>query len=108
MIFREKDDGEYYLFEINEQGQFAVFLHYQEKWESLLDWQYSPEIKTGQENRLEVIAQGSEFHFYINNQFVASLVNEHLVAGKAGLLIGLSYSEEEAGWEFDDFELRSP
>lgn len=108
MIFRKTSDGDYYLFEIDEKGRFAVYLHRQGEWESLLDWQYAPEINVGEKNRLAVIAQGVEYQLFINEKFVGYFVDDRLEVGKAGLLVGLSYLEEEAVWEFDDFELRSP
>lgn len=108
MLFRKTGDGDYYLFEIDEKGRFAVYLHSQGEWESLLDWQYAPEIKVGEKNRLAVIAQGVEYQLFINDQFLGYFVDDRLEVGKAGLLVGLSYPDEEAVWEFDDFELRSP
>ena len=108
IIFRQTNDGDYYLFEIDEQGNFAVYIHYLGEWESLIDWQLSPEIKIGKENHLAVIAKGADFIFFINDQYVGGITDDRLEVGEAGLLIGLSYPEEEAIWEFDDFELRSP
>ena len=107
LIFRQTDDGDYYLFELDEQGNYAFFIHFQGEWESLLDWQFSPEITIGEENRLAVIALGDEFHFFINDTFIDAIVDDRLDSGKAGLLIGLSNPGEDAIWEFDDFEIRS-
>lgn len=107
VIFRQSGGEDYYLFELDGGGNYAFFIHYNGEWESLLDWQYSPEIKLGIENRLDVIALGDEFLFFINNTFIDATQDDRLEAGKAGLLIGLGGSEQEGFWEFDDFEIRA-
>jgi hydroxymethylglutaryl-CoA synthase len=66
-----------YLFEINNKGQFAVYLHQPDDWTSLLDWSDSPAIRLGETNRLAILAQGSQFLFYINDQLVAECLYTH-------------------------------
>lgn len=107
LIFRQTTEEDYYLFELDGAGNYAFFIKYNGEWENLLDWKYSPEIKLGDDNRLAVIASGDEFLFYINDVFVDATRDDRLEAGKAGLLIGLSDSEQEGSWEFDDFEIRA-
>lgn len=107
LIFRQTDEMDYYLFELDGGGNYAFYIHYQGEWERLLGWKNSPEIVLGEENRLAVIAQGDEFLFFINNSFIDAYRDDRLETGRAGLLIGLSNPEEEGAWEFDDFEIRS-
>ena len=108
VIFRRTEDGDYYLFEVNEQGNFAVYIYYVETWERLIDWQFTPELNVGGENHLAVLARGEEFSFFINDRFVGEIKDDRLEIGEAGILIGLSNPEEEAIWNFDGFELRAP
>jgi hypothetical protein len=107
IVFRQSGDSDYYVFEINNQGQFAVYLHQSDTWEALVDWNDSPAILPGGTNRLETLAQGSQFLFYINNQLVMNLDEARLANGDAGLLIGLTNPKDKGTWEFDNFELRS-
>ena len=107
IVFRQGGDSDYYVFEINNQGQFAVYLHQSDTWEALVSWNDSPAILPGETNRLEALAQGSQFLFYINDQLVMNLDDARLENGDAGLLIGLTNPKDKGTWEFDNFELRS-
>jgi len=107
LVFRQAGDSDYYIFEINNQGQFAVYLHQSDNWEALLSWNDSPAILAGGTNRLVALALGSQFLFYINDQFVTNLDDARLENGKVGLLIGLTNPKDKGTWEFDNFELRS-
>jgi hypothetical protein len=107
IVFRQGGDSDYYVFEINNQGQFAVYLHQSDTWEAMVSWNVSPAIHPGATNRLETLAQGSQFLFYINNQLVMILDDTRLENGNAGLLIGLTNPKDKGTWEFDNFELRS-
>lgn len=108
LVFRLTEDGSYYLFEISETGQAAVFLHTPDGWEVLRTWFDSQAISPGQTNLLAVAAEGDEFYFFVNDQLVSRLRDSRLPAGKIGLLIGLSNPGDKATWMFDDFELRAP
>jgi len=107
LVFRQSGDSDYYVFEINNQGQFAVYLHQSDSWEALVSWIDSPAILPGGTNRLVVLVQGSQFLFYINDQLVTKLDDTRLENGKAGLLIGLTNPKDKGMWEFDNFELKS-
>lgn len=108
LVYRVTPDDEYYLFEINAQQEYSVYLHQGGDWEALLNWTISDAIQTDQENKLAVIAQGTQFLFFINDQFITQLTDDRLEEGKTGVLIGLSNIGDEGQWEFDDFSLRSP
>jgi hypothetical protein len=108
LIFRLMEDGSYYLFEINEQGQTAVFIHLPDGWETLRDWNLSQAVQPGQTNVLGVAAKSDEFYFFVNQQLVGRFKDDRLPEGKAGLLIGLSNPGDTSAWLFDDFVLRVP
>jgi hypothetical protein len=107
LVFRQGGDSDYYVFEINNQGQFTVYLHQSDNWEALVNWNDSPAILPGEINRLAALVQGSQFLFYINDQLVMNLDEARLENGSAGLLIGLTNPKDNGTWEFDNFELRS-
>ncbi len=107
LVFHQQGEGNYYLFEINNQGQYAVFLHLDGDWQALIDWRDSPAITSEKMNRLAVFTQGGQFYFFINSQRVDDISDSTLANGQTGLLIGLSNPGDEAAWEFDDFEVRA-
>jgi hypothetical protein len=108
LIYRVTPDDEYYLFEINARQEYCVYLHQGDEWEALVDWTPSDVIQMDQVNKLAVIAQGTQFLFFINDQFITQLSDDRLEAGNTGVLIGLSNAEDQGVWEFDNFNLRSP
>jgi hypothetical protein len=108
LIYRVTPDGDYYLYEINAQQEYSIFLHQGEDWEALVDWTESDTIHANQVNKLAVIAQGTQFLFFINDQFITQLSDDRLGEGHTGVLIGLSNVGDEGSWEFDNFSLRSP
>jgi hypothetical protein len=63
-------------------------------------------ILAGETNRLTVIAQGSKFTFFVNNQYVGDFTDVRLARGTAGLLI--SVVGDDGVFELDNFEVRAP
>ena len=108
LIYRVTSEDDYYLFEINAQQDYCVYLHQGGDWEALVDWTPSDAIQADQVNKLAVIAQGTQFLFFINGQFITQLSDDRLDAGQTGVLIGLSNVGDQGTWEFDNFSLRSP
>jgi hypothetical protein len=108
LVFRQADEESYYLFEISEYGNYALFIHTIDGWETLLDWTQHSAISIGNTNRLAILGSGSDFIFFVNEIAVAEYSDDRLPTGEVGLLIGLSNDGDQATWEFDDFELRVP
>ena len=106
VIFRQSEDGNYYLFEVSESGKYALFLHSPEGWETLIDWTPHPAISPGVAKRLEVVASGPLFDFYVNGEFINEYTDDRLTQGMTGLLVGLSNEGDQVAWEFDDYEWR--
>lgn len=104
IVFRNSQDA-YYVFEISAHQQFGVWLWNQNQWTTLKELTTSDAIKPNQVNRLMVIAQGTHFDFFINNQAVAGLDDNHLTKGKIGLSVDLHTSGDQASIEFGNFTL---
>ena len=107
VIFRETIDDYYYLFEISNTGEYALFLRSQGDWSTLIDWTESPAILPGEVNQIAVIGLGSSFLFFLNDEFVTGTEDSTLASGLAGVAIGLSNEGEQVEVEFDNFVLRS-
>ncbi|MFT3895247.1 MAG: DUF1080 domain-containing protein [Anaerolineales bacterium] len=107
VVFREDEDGNFYYFGINNQGQYALY-EYAGEWNTLIDWTDSDLINAGETNRITVIAQGTEFTFFINDQYLTSIIDEHISKGSIALSIEMAQENDEGVFEFDNFELRTP
>lgn len=109
LAFRIFDFKHYYVFQINEHQLYSVFAYdYEEGWIELIPWIESQAIYPDQPNHLEIVANGSQFIFFINRQFINQVSDERFSSGTTGLLTGLDNAGEQALWAFDDFELRAP
>jgi hypothetical protein len=108
VIFRKNEQDEYYLFELSNNGYYALFLRTVDEWQTLIDWTETAAVQIGQDNRIVVTAQGSKFYVGLNGQPFTQFFHTLLDTGQVGLLVGLSDPGEHGVWEFDDFELRSP
>ena len=108
LVFRSDGETSYYNFGISNEGSYSLYMHSQDGWEPLIEWASSRHLIPGGVNRLAVIAQDERLLLFINDHFLTEYVDERLVEGQAGLIIGLSYAGEEGHWEFDNFELRAP
>ena len=103
-----RDDGvNYYLFNVSDTQNFAVFMWRNEGWTTLVDWTPSTAIIPDKVNRLAVIGKGSHFDFFINGRHVAEAEDDHLAEGLIGVAINLN-SQGDAIFEFDNFEVRVP
>jgi hypothetical protein len=107
ITYRVTQDYDYYLFEVDAQGEYAVYLRYQQDWYELLPWTPSPTIHVGSSNNLTALGRNAQFDLFINGQFVSTLTDDRLSSGTAGVLIGLSEPDDEGSWEFDNFQLRA-
>ncbi len=107
LVFRWQR-GNYYYFEINESGQFALSLYYFEKWETLVSWTSASAIRPGEVNRLAVGAEGSHFSFYVNGESVGEADDSRLPGGTVGVAVELSQAGDQAVFQFDNFEWRAP
>ena len=107
LVFREDTDGNFYYFAIKNSGQYSLY-EYVGQWNTLIDWTDSDLIKAGESNRITVIAQGAEFTFFLNDQYLTSISDEHISKGSIALAIEMAQENDEAVFEFDNFELRTP
>jgi hypothetical protein len=108
LTFRKSDDGsDYYTFIIS-NNTFAFLLRKNDAWRKLIDWSISPAIKPNEPNRITVLAIGSHFTFYINDEYVDEFDDNQLPTGTVALYIASSAPDNFAWFRFDNFELRWP
>ncbi len=88
VVFRDGPLGNY-LFTVTVDGYFEVAVSTGNGYQSLVAYRRSSAAKRGGEvNRLRVVAQGSNFAFYINDQQVAAISDKALKSGSVGLAAG--------------------
>lgn len=107
IVFREDDDSNFYYFGINDQSQYVLYVFFEE-WETLVNFTESDLIKPGEVNRLAVIGEGSHFTFFINDQYLMEITDDKIPEGSVALAAELANENDQAVFEFDNFELRAP
>jgi hypothetical protein len=108
VIFREDDNSNFYYFGISDNGQYVLYLFFEE-WDTLINWTETDLIKPGEINRLTVIGEGSHFTFFINDYYLMELTTDDTIpSGSTALVIEMADENDHAIFEFDNFELRAP
>jgi serine/threonine protein kinase len=107
VIFRSKDQN-YYAFVICDCPGFQFLLRDNGTWKQLISWTKTDAIKPGQENRITVSAIGSQFVFFINDQYVAGMMDSTLPDGAIGLAAGPGRPGDQAIIEFSRLEVLTP
>jgi len=108
VVFRARDDDNFYMFGISETQNFSIYRKYKGDWETLVDWRYSATIRQEDVNRITIVAQGSHFVFWINDQRVIGIDDDKIAKGRNGLTMTLYNPGDQAVFEFDNFEVREP
>ena len=108
LVFRILDEYNYYLFMIDKDKNYSFQLYNDGKWFTITYGTISPAVLQDNDNRITVIGEGSHFRFYINDIFFSEETEHTLPSGKYGIAVGLTYPQDQAIFEFDNFEIRSP
>jgi hypothetical protein len=106
LLFRE-NDSDFYYFGINNHGEFFVRLSTR-LGEYLIVPTSTPAIRPGEVNWLAVRGEGSHFVFFINDERVGEADDSTFSKGRTGIAIELNHTDDEAVFEFDNFEVRAP
>jgi hypothetical protein len=107
LVLRLDESDNYYLFSLNNTGEYSFDEYYNAQWLSLIRWTTSPAIQVDGTNHLEVVAEAARFSFFVNGQWVGDYEDPAIPSGYNGLLVGMDEVGESAAWEFDNFELRA-
>lgn len=107
IAFRVSRTGSY-LFLVTADGYMEVGRFTSDDYTPLVKYARSDAIKRGDEtNRLHVVAKGSAFVFYINDQQVAALRDDAIGGGFVGLASG-TYNDTDMIAVFDNVEISLP
>jgi predicted RNA-binding Zn-ribbon protein involved in translation (DUF1610 family) len=108
VIFKIKDNENYYLFRMSDQLFYGVSLQKEGQWQNLMEWTRTDVIKPNGVNQLEVIARETNFTFLINGRVVHELDHGHFRKGLVGLAVEGYTPGEKAVYDFIDITLRVP
>lgn len=107
LVFRDNPNGDLYKFGIYGEG-FLVDMYHNQAWTSLIEYTKSSAISPQETNRLTIIAKGSHFIFFINDQYVAEMIDDHIKEGVVGFGVDIPVGGLQNSFEFDNFVLRIP
>jgi hypothetical protein len=108
LAFRLLDENNYYLYLIDQDSNYSFQLFNEGEWFTIAAGTISPDILQKKVNNITIVGEGSIFRFYINEIFINEESDQTLSSGKFGIAISLTYPEDQAKFEFDNFEIRSP
>jgi hypothetical protein len=106
-VFRLGEEA-YYIFGIDSLGRYDLYRFRLGEWEFILAGEQPQNILPSGINRLEIVARGSTFSFYINGEYLDEVDDPSLATGAVGLMIGLSEAGDSAQFSFTRFMLLSP
>ncbi|HEY68725.1 MAG TPA: hypothetical protein G4N97_10715 [Thermoflexia bacterium] len=88
LVYRAQDPAHYYAFAVGSDGYYAVLRVAEDEETPLVDWQQFPHIHRGrQANRLRVACVGSTCHFYVNDEYAATVEDDTWLTGNVGLWV---------------------
>ncbi|MBN1812523.1 MAG: protein kinase [Anaerolineae bacterium] len=108
LVFRRGESKDYYLLLVGDDGYYEFVKVSGGDWTTLVEWTETAAVRSGEVNRLEIVAQGSQFTFYINGEYVGEFSDDQLTSGKPALVVGLKEAGDTSVVEFDNFDLRAP
>lgn len=107
--FRQVDGNNFYNFHVRPDSQdFSFTIAKNGTYGGGIAPTYSPAIHSSGVNRITIVATGSHFVFYINNQYVAAYDDGAFSIGIVGLELGVNQAASNISVTFDNFELRGP
>jgi hypothetical protein len=105
LLFRFQDSDNYYEVDINGEGSFSVGKEVDNEWIQIVEWTSDPAISTfGRVNRLRLVAVGSEFSLYINDEFMVEFDDSTFASGGIGPVV-TAYDEPPARATFDNITI---
>lgn len=92
IAFRGADSNSYYLYEVDQRGQWRFLVHQNGQDRIIRDWLIHPTIIAGQNSfRLAVLMRDSGFDFFYNGVFIGNLKDSTLIDGdQIGMVIETS------------------
>jgi hypothetical protein len=107
LILRSSTNNSSYYFAFRNDGNYAVLLFNKGQGSFLRNYSFTKLIKADQVNHFAVAATGSQFRIFVNDEYLATIVDDTLVKGRIGLAVGLDHAKDESIVEFDNVQVRA-
>ena len=103
IVFRKQDDDNFYFMAIDNTGRVSIWKKAKGQWEALAPWAKTDELLTekGAENRIGVLAEGSQLTALVNGQAVATAVDDTFADGALSLAVG-TFASPNVAATFDN------
>ena len=111
LVARQQDQTDYYLYSLNQNGQWQFSVNTADGERILRDWSSHPAIVAGQPGiSLGMLANGSDFEFFYNDQLIGHVSDDTLQrAGQAGLMAATPpVIGSELTAQFERFTITTP
>ena len=107
LFFRKLNDSSFYAYSVNDAtGEYVVYTVVDNDWQELIPWTSDTAVRIGRPNKLGVAAVGDDLRFYINDRLVGQVTDSTFTTGGMGMIISVYYTNDDATFQFDNFELR--
>jgi tRNA A-37 threonylcarbamoyl transferase component Bud32 len=105
LLFRFQDADNYYEIDINGEGSFAIGKEVNDEWVQIVEWTSDPSVQAfGRVNRVRLVAEGTRFTLYINDEYLASFSDDSFGSGGIGPVV-TAYDEPPARATFDNIKI---
>jgi hypothetical protein len=89
LIFRMKDNANFYMFGVSCDGKYRLLKRVDGAWETIVDFADADAIADlGQRNVLGVRAVGDQISLYVNDQFLGTVADGTFAEGVIGMYVG--------------------
>lgn len=105
VAFRANEDS-FFLFSLYNDNSYAFEIYENNTWISLISKRSYAGIRKGEDNTVAIIADGQDFEFYINDEFVNSF-SGGLLQGNDILLVASAKEGVEVTYTFDDVVMKT-
>lgn len=102
VVFRRTFEEDFYLFQVDSDGYFAIYLFEDGGWNTLVDYTELAAINREGSNQLAIEAIGPMMTFFINGEEATSIEDDTLTAGSIGVSLELYQAENTATVDFDN------
>jgi len=105
LLFRFQDADNYYEIDINGEGSFAVGKEVNDEWVQIVEWTSDPSVQSlGRVNRVRLVAEGTQFTLYVNDEYLAYFSDDSFGSGGLGPVV-TAYDEPPARAKFDNITI---
>lgn len=100
MVFRATTDGTlYYVFTVTQDGKYNVALYKDQQYTDLIPYTDSPIVQTDGANTFKVVMRGSQFDFFLNDQYLSSITDSTIAGGVVGLFFYNAEPNVQVGFD---------